>query len=58
MKIMMLTRWSPGRGQVLDPGQVVEVPDEIGLDFVQRGIAEVVPEVSAESVGNRATRRI
>lgn len=51
MKIMMLTRYSPGKGRVLDPGQVIDVPDEVGLDMVRRGIAEVVEDLSA--VGQR-----
>lgn len=42
MYVMMLTKWSPNKGKVLAPGQVVEVPDEVALDMMGRGLAREV----------------
>ena len=43
MKVIMLTKWSPARGQkLLQAGQVVDVEDEVALDMIQRGIAQAV----------------
>ena len=39
MQIRILTRYSPAKGQRLEPGSVVEVESEIALDLIQRGIA-------------------
>jgi len=39
MQIRILTRYSPAKGQRLDPGSVVEVEAEIAADLIQRGIA-------------------
>lgn len=42
MRVMMLTRYSPVRGQRLEPGSLVEVEDEVAVDLIQRGLAAPV----------------
>lgn len=39
MKIIMLTQWSPAKGKRLAPGELVDVPDEVAVDMIERGIA-------------------
>ena len=51
MWITMLTRYSPTKGQRLDPGSVVEVESEIALDLIQRGIALPVKSQAEHAVG-------
>lgn len=51
MWIAMLTRYSPAKGQRLDPGSVVEVENEIALDLIQRGIAAPVKTRAEHAVG-------
>lgn len=50
MQIRILTRYSPAKGQRLDPGSVVEVDNEIALDLIQRGIAAPVPTKAKHAV--------
>ena len=42
MQIMFITRYSPAKGQRFEPGNIVEVEDEIALDMIQRGVAKPV----------------
>ena len=52
MKVIMLTKWSPARGQkLLQAGQVVDVDDEVALDMIQRGIAQPARTVVERAVG-------
>ena len=48
MRIQMLTKWSPARGRMLQAGMIVDdIPDEVAIDLVQRGLAvpvKVQPE--------------
>ena len=39
MRIVMLTRYSPQKGERFEPGAVVEIEDEIAVDLIQRGLA-------------------
>ena len=40
MRIQMLTKWSPSKGRMLQAGMVIDdIPDEVALDLVQRGLA-------------------
>lgn len=39
MRVVMLTKYSPVKGKMLQPGQVVDVPDEVAADLLQRGLA-------------------
>ena len=50
MQIRILTRYSPAKGQRLDPGSVVEVESEIALDMIQRGIAAPVKTQAEHAV--------
>lgn len=51
MRVMMLTRWSPAKGRMLQAGQVVEVADEVAVDLIQRGLAEPAPAPVERAVG-------
>lgn len=42
MRVVMLTRYSPVKGQRLEPGSRVEVEDEVAVDLIQRGLAAPV----------------
>ena len=43
MRIQMLTKWSPAKGRMLQAGQVVDdIPDEVAVDLIQRGLARPV----------------
>lgn len=57
MKIVMLTRYSPAKGQRLERGAVVDLEDEVAIDFIQRGLAEAVAPKVERAVGpaQRAT---
>lgn len=57
MKVMMLTKWSPRRGEMLQAGQVVEVEPEIAADLVQRGIAKPVRLEAERAVGPGQVQR-
>lgn len=39
MRIVMLTKYSPAKGRMLAAGEVVDVPDEVAADLLQRGLA-------------------
>jgi hypothetical protein len=39
MRVVMLTKYSPVKGKMLQAGQVVDVPDEVAADLLQRGLA-------------------
>jgi hypothetical protein len=51
MKVIMLTKYSPSKGRMLQAGQVVDVPDEVGLDLIQRGLAKAVRLETERAVG-------
>jgi hypothetical protein len=52
MKVMMLTKWSPSKGRLLQAGQVVDdVPDEVAVDLIQRGLARLVRTEAERAVG-------
>lgn len=51
MRIVMLTRYSPVKGQRLEPGAVVDVEDEVAVDMIQRGLAEPVTPRVERAVG-------
>jgi hypothetical protein len=51
MRIVMLTRYSPEKGKTLHSGAVVDVPDEVAIDMVQRGLASVVKTQPERAVG-------
>lgn len=51
MKIRMLTRYSPKRGQRLEPGAVVDVEPEVAADLIQRGLAAPVAVEVEQAVG-------
>ena len=55
MQIQILTRYSPAKGQRLDPGSVIEVESEIALDLIQRGIALPVKTQAEHAVGTGQT---
>lgn len=38
----MLTRYSPNKGERLQPGAIVDVEPEVAADLIQRGIAAPV----------------
>lgn len=42
MRIRMLTRYSPRRGERLEAGAVVDVEPEVAADLIQRGLAAPV----------------
>ena len=42
MWITILTRYSPAKGQHLEPGMLVEVQNEVALDLIRRGVATPV----------------
>lgn len=42
MRVVMLTRYSPVKGQRLEPGAKVDIEDEIAVDLIQRGLAAPV----------------
>ena len=40
MRVIMLTKFSPVKGRMLKAGEVIDdVPDEVALDLIQRGLA-------------------
>jgi len=52
MRIQMLTKWSPSKGRLLQAGQVVDdVPDEVAVDLIQRGLAKPVRLEAERAVG-------
>lgn len=51
MYVMMLTKYSPSKGRMLQAGQVVDVPDEVAVDLVQRGMAKQVKLEAERAVG-------
>lgn len=52
MKVIMLTKYSPARGQrLLQAGQVIDVEDDVALDLVRRGIAQPVRTAVERAVG-------
>ena len=51
MRIIMLTKWSPVRGQMLQAGQIVEVEPEVAADMIQRGLAQPVKLQVERAVG-------
>jgi hypothetical protein len=43
MRVMMLTKYSPARGKMLQAGTVIDdLPEEVALDLIQRGLARRV----------------
>jgi hypothetical protein len=43
MRIQMLKIWSPGKGRMLQAGQIVDdIPDEVAVDLITRGLAKPV----------------
>lgn len=42
MRVRIVRRLSLVKGQKLQPGEVVDVGDEIALDLIQQGLAEPV----------------
>lgn len=50
MRIVMLTRYSPQKGQRLEPGAIVEIEDEIAVDLIQRGLARPAGETVERAV--------
>ena len=43
MVVMMLTKYSPSKGRMLQAGQVInDLPDEVAADLIQRGLAKPV----------------
>mgnify|MGYP001170134491 CR=1 FL=1 len=51
MKVIMLTKYSPIRGRMLQAGQVIDVPDEVALDLVQRGLAQALKRGPERATG-------
>jgi hypothetical protein len=52
MKLIMLTKWSPSKGRMLQAGQVVDdIPDEVAVDLIQRGLARPVKTEAERAVG-------
>lgn len=50
MEIKFLTRYSPVRGQRLEPGSVVDVEPEIAVDLINRGVAAPVRRQAEHAV--------
>jgi hypothetical protein len=45
MRVVMLTKYSPAKGKILPAGTVIDdLPDEVALDLIQRGLARRVEE--------------
>lgn len=40
MRIVFLTTYSPAKGRRLAAGSVEDVPDEVAMDLIARGLAE------------------
>lgn len=52
MVVMMLTKYSPSKGRMLQAGQVIhDLPDEVAADLVQRGLAKAVKLEAERAVG-------
>lgn len=52
MKVIMLTKYSPSKGRMLQAGQVIDdLPDEVAADLVQRGLAQAVRQGTERAVG-------
>ncbi|MBK8211564.1 MAG: hypothetical protein IPK78_18060 [Rhodospirillales bacterium] len=51
MQVVMLTRYSPAKGQRLERGAVVDLEDEVAIDMIQRGLAEPVAPKIERAVG-------
>lgn len=52
MKVMMLTKYSPAKGRMLQAGQMIDdLPDEVAADLVQRGLAKAVKLETERAVG-------
>jgi len=52
MVVMMLTKYSPSKGRMLQAGQVInDLPDEVAADLVQRGLAKPVRLEPERAVG-------
>ena len=52
MVVMMLTKYSPSKGRMLQAGQVInDLPDEVAVDLVQRGLAKAVKLEPERAVG-------
>lgn len=40
MRVIMLTKYSPAKGKLLQAGQVIDdLPDEVAEDLLRRGLA-------------------
>ncbi len=58
MRVLLLRRYSPARGQRLEAGTVVEVADEVALDLIQQGVAAPLKREPPEmAVGPGQARR-
>ena len=51
MYVMMLTKWSPAKGKMLQAGTVVEIEPEVAADLIQRGLAKPVRLEAERAVG-------
>lgn len=52
MKVMMLTKYSPTKGRMLQVGQVIDdLPDEVAADLIQRGLARPVKTEAERATG-------
>lgn len=51
MRVVMLTMYSPAKGQRLERGAVVDLEDKVAVDFIQRGLAEPAPVKVERAVG-------
>jgi hypothetical protein len=51
MRIRMLVRLSLIRGKRLEPGEEIDVGEEIAVDLIQRRLAEPVPTHVEHAVG-------
>lgn len=50
MQIKFLIRYSPVRGQRLEPGSVVDVEPEVAADLIQHGVAAPVRRQAEHAV--------
>lgn len=51
MRVVMLTRYSPVKGQRLERGAVVDIEDEVAVDLIQRGLAAPAKQPVERAVG-------
>lgn len=58
MKVIMLTKYSPQKGRMLQAGQVIDdLPDEVAADLVQRGLAKPVRIDAERATGHGQVTR-